>query len=109
VTPVLRHQSGQPFGRTFSTTELRYARGGVTVLAEPVGSRRMDSVTMLDLRVEKSVRLFGNRRLAVALDVFNCLNANPEQNVVWSSGPSFLRPLTIVSPRVAKVGLSFEW
>ena len=110
VTPVLRHQSGQPFGRTFSTTEFRYTRGGsVTVLAEPVGSRRMDNVTVLDLRVDKSIRVFGNRRLAAALDVFNCLNANPEQNVVWSSGPSFLRPLTIVSPRVAKVGLSFEW
>ena len=48
-------------------------------------------------------------RLSVFLDVFNCLNANPEQNVIWSSGKSFLRPLTIVPPRIARLGLTFDW
>ena len=40
-------------------------------------------------------------RLGV-VDVFNCLNANPEQNAVWLSGEAFLRPLTIVSRRIAR-------
>jgi outer membrane receptor protein involved in Fe transport len=108
LTPVLRHQSGQPFGRTFTTDsgELRY--GIVTVLAEPVGTRRTDNITLLDVRVEKRVRL-KSRRVAGFVDVFNCLNANPEQNTIWSSGPSFLRPLSIVSPRIARVGLTFDW
>jgi hypothetical protein len=109
VTPLLRHQSGQPFGRTFTTdsSQLRYAT--VTVLAEPVGSRRTDNITLLDVRVEHRVRLGAQRRLSVFLDVFNCFNANPEQNVVWSSGPSFLRPVSIVSPRIARVGVAFDW
>jgi hypothetical protein len=107
ITPVLRHQSGQPFGRTFTTSQLRYAT--VTVLAEPVGTRRLDNITLLDLRVQKRVRLSRGLRLAAFLDVFNALNANPEQNLIWSSGPSYFRPLSIVSPRVAKVGLSFDW
>jgi outer membrane receptor protein involved in Fe transport len=107
ITPVLRHQSGQPFGRTFTPSELRYRT--VTVLAEPVGTRRMDNVTILDVRVEKGIRLNGTRRLAGFIDVFNCLNANPEQNAIWSSGPSFLRPLSIVSPRIARVGAKFDW
>jgi outer membrane receptor protein involved in Fe transport len=109
VTPVLRHQSGQPFGRTFTTdsNQLRYAT--VTVLAEPVGTRRLDHITIFDVRVEKGVRLNENRRLAGFIDVFNCLNANPEQNTIWSSGPSFLRPVSIVSPRIARVGVKFDW
>src|SRR5262249_11009598 len=109
LTPLLRHQSGQPFGRTFTTgaTELRYAT--VTILAEPVGTRRMRNITLLDMRAEKDVRLNQRHRLAGFIDVFNCFNANPEENMVWSSGPSFLRPLSIVSPRIAMLGLKFDW
>jgi hypothetical protein len=108
ITPVLRHQSGQPFGRTFTATLAQFRRT-VTVLAEPVGSQRLDNITLLDVRVEKRVGLRGGRRLSAFVDVFNSLNANPEQNAIWSSGSSYLRPLSIVSPRVAKVGLSFDW
>jgi hypothetical protein len=106
LTGQLRHQSGQPFGRTF-TAALSY--GNVRVLAEPVGTRRMDNVTITDLRVEKSWRAPAHRRLAVFVDVFNLLNANPAQNAVWSSGPLFLRPLTILPPRVARLGAKIDW
>ena len=108
VTPVLRHQSGQPFGRTQTTGpgQLRY--GTVTILMEPVGSRRMDHITLLDLRIERAARMKGGR-VRTFLDVFNCVNTNPEQNAIWSSGPAFLRPVTIVPPRIARIGLSFDW
>lgn len=107
VTPALRHQSGQPFGRTFATTAFSY--GVVRVLAEPVGTRRMDNITIADVRIEKRIPLRRNRRAAVFLDVFNMLNANPEQNVDWSSGQSFLRPVTIVPPRIARIGMKLDW
>ncbi len=54
VTPYLRHQSGQPFGRTFSTT---LNVGNIRILAEPIDTRRMDNITILDVRVEKGFRL----------------------------------------------------
>jgi hypothetical protein len=109
VTPVLRHQSGQPFGRTFTTAATQLGSGTVTVLAEPIGTRRMDNITVFDVRVEKRIPLHGDHRLGALLDVFNCFNANPEQNTVWSSGPSFLRPVSIVSPRVARVAMTVDW
>jgi hypothetical protein len=107
ITPFLHHQSGQPFGRTFSTP-LNYSQN-VRVLAEPMGMRRMDNVTLLDVRVEKGVTFGGDRRLAGFIDVFNLLNANPEQATNWSSGLAFLRPLSIVPPRLARVGLKVDW
>jgi hypothetical protein len=105
VTPLLRHQSGQPFGRTISAN-LNY--GSFPVLAEPVGTRRMDNVTLLDLRVEKAVRLRSGR-FALFVDVFNAFNANPEQNITWLSGDTFLQPLNIVAPRIARIGAKVEW
>ena len=107
ITPVVRHQSGQPFGRTFATNSLSY--GTVRVLAEPVGTRRMDNITIVDVRVEKGIRLQHNRRLAGFVDVFNLFNANAEQNAIWSSGTSFLRPVTIVPPRIARIGVKLDW
>jgi hypothetical protein len=119
ITPFLRHQSGQPFGRTFPTTALNYAPN-VRILAEPIGTRRMDNITLLDVRVEKGFKLGGHRRLAGFVDVFNLLNDNPEQNTNWSAGllaaedgherrPSFLRPLSIVPPRLARLGVKLDW
>lgn len=107
VTPFLRHQSGQPFGRTFSTT-LNYA-ANVRILAEPIGTRRMDNITILDVRVEKEFRVAEKRRVAGFVDVFNLLNANPEESTSWSSGTSFLRPLSIVPPRIARIGAKLKW
>ena len=105
VTPYLRHQSGQPFGRTFTAT-LNY--GNVRILAEPIDTRRMDDITLIDLRIEKGFRLSAARRFATFVDVFNLLNANPEQNTSWASG-TFLRPLNVVPPRIARVGMKFDW
>ena len=75
---------------------------------EPIGTRRMDNITLLDLRLERTMQVKGGR-ISAFLDVFNVLNANPEQNAIWSSGKSFLRPVTIVPPRIARIGLTFDW
>jgi len=51
----------------------------------------------------------GGRRVAAFVDVFNLLNANPEQNLNWSSGDAFLRPLAIVPPRIVRLGTRLDW
>ena len=107
LTPLVRFQSGQPFGRTFQTQLPQY--GSVRVLAEPLGTRRQDAMTLVDVRAAKTFRVADDRRVGAFVEVFNALNANPEQNVNWSSGPAFLRPLDIVSPRIVRVGLTLDW
>jgi hypothetical protein len=95
ITPALRHQSGQPFGRTLAVT-LDY--GTVRVLAEPIGTRRQDHITIADVRVERAFRIPGAGRLTGFVEVFNAFNANPAQNISWATR-DLLRPLSIVPPR----------
>jgi outer membrane receptor protein involved in Fe transport len=106
ASPLVRHQSGQPFGRTFVR---RTRAGNVRILAEPIDTRRMDHITLVDLRVEKGFRFGSSRRVGVFVDVYNVFNANPEPNINWSSGPSFLQPLAIVPPRIARLGAKIDW
>ena len=108
ITPYLRHQSGQPYGRTFITPRLGNLKASITVLAEPIGTRRMEHVTLFDLRVAKTFSLGAGRRLSTFIDGFNLLNANPAQSIRFASG-RFQEPLTIVPPRVARIGAKFDW
>jgi hypothetical protein len=106
LSPVWRHQSGDAFARTFEIT-LDY--GNQVIRSEPVGTRRVDNVNLVDVRAEKGFKFGGDRRVAFFLDVFNILNANPAEDIVQTSGARFLRPIIIVGPRVARIGTKFEW
>jgi outer membrane receptor protein involved in Fe transport len=106
VTPVLRHQAGQSFGRTLSAST-NY--GSIRIPAEPITARRQDNVNILDVRLEKVVKMGPGARLAPFVDFFNMFNSNAEQNITWSSGTSFLQPLSIVPPRLLRIGAKFEW
>ena len=105
VTPVYRHQSGTPFGRTF-VTALNY--GNATILAEPFNAERTPNLNIVDIRSEKIFR-FGNTRVTGFFDVYNIFNSNAEQDVTKSSGSAFLRPVAITPPRIARIGGRFEW
>ncbi len=66
--------------------------------------------TQVDLRVGKVFRMAGARAL-ISFDVYNAFNANPIQtynNTFVPAGP-WLAPTSIESPRVAKVGVQFDF
>ena len=105
LTPVYRHQSGVPFGRTF-VTALNY--GNATILAEPFNAERTPNINIFDIRSEKVFR-FGTTRVTAFFDLYNIFNTNAEQDLTKSSGSSFLRPVAITPPRVARIGGKFQW
>jgi hypothetical protein len=105
LTPIYRHQSGTPFGRTFIAS-LNY--GNATILAEPVGAERTANINVFDVRSEKALAV-NRTRVTGFLDVYNMFNTNAEQALTTSSGSSYLRPTAITPPRVARVGLKFQW
>ena len=105
ISPLVRYQQGIPFGRTFQSS-LSY--GSVRFLAEPLGTRRQDEIFITDVRVEKSQK-FSGRDISVFFDLYNMFNANPAQNLQWSSGTAFNRPLSIVPPRLARIGVKLNF
>lgn len=105
ISPVVRHQSGDPFGRI---VVVRMNYGNQLVQVEPESSNRVSNVTLFDLRFEKGVSVKA-LRLSGFLDVFNIANTNAEQDINQSSGATYLRPLNILSPRVARIGAKIEF
>lgn len=106
VSPIVRHQSGQAYGRTFNAT---LHSGSTTLLAEPFDASRMRNATLLDVRGEKGFKFGANHRIAGFVDLYNMFNSNVDNSIGTSSGASWQRPLSIVSPRVAKVGVRVDW
>jgi hypothetical protein len=105
-SPLLRAQEGQPFGRTFVAT-MNY--GTQRLLAEPLGAQQQDTVTVADVRVERLFGLGGARRLSAQIDIYNLFNANPEDFITWASGASYLRPSSVIPPRILRFGVKFDW
>jgi hypothetical protein len=67
-------------------------------------------LNQLDFRASKIVRVGGDR-LLVSVDLFNALNANTVQTYNGSYNPTgqWLTPLTILTPRFAKVSAQLDF
>jgi hypothetical protein len=116
VTPVLKAQSGAPYGRivnvaacttTVTTNCSNY--GAQLVLVEPIGTRRQDAVALFDYRVEKQIVFAQHAKVGLFFDMFNTFNSNVAVNLNWRSGASFEKATTVVGPRIAKFGVKFDW
>jgi Carboxypeptidase regulatory-like domain len=112
VTPVLKLQSGAPYGR-FIGANLNY-NSAQLILVEPIGTRRQDTISVLDFRVEKQLVFATKARVGLFLDLFNALNSNTAVNINWRSalsggGSTFDRATTVLGPRIAKFGVKFDW
>lgn len=110
ITPALRFQQGQPFGRTFlagAANGINY--GSQRILAEPLGTRRQDNIVILDIRSEKFFKLPSNRRFGVFADIYNLTNNAAAQNIVWGGGSAFQQPISIVGPTIMRFGAKLDW
>jgi len=81
----------------------------VGVNARDLSTFKIDRRTQLDLRLSRTFRTGGNRRVQATVDVYNIFNTNAEQALTTSSGSAFLRPVAITPPRVARIGLKLQW
>jgi len=75
---------------------------------EPIGARRLPNLNLLNMRVEKSVRLQGHK-LAVQANIYNALNINDALGVTPLAGPNFLTPTAITPPRIVEVGVTYTF
>jgi hypothetical protein len=118
ATSSVRHQSGTNLSR-----DITVSGGGLNITgtyeAEPNTEYRTDNVTVLDAKIERRFR-FGSHSLSAFFDAFNILNTNAA-NIGAQTGTSsrptvtladgsrvqvqgFLRPTSIVPPRIFRIG-----
>ena len=120
VTPVLRHQAGDPLVRNLQITT---RVGSTTFPVEPIGTYREDNVTIFDTRLERRFRFNGRREVGLFFDAFNIFNSNAAQsqdNIVGRRTVTldvgevvnyqrFLRPTVIIGPRVYRLGFKIAF
>ena len=106
VSANYHHTSGDPFART-----VRF-RGGVTIpsevlAVEPIGTHRRPHLNIMQLRVEKQFVLAGTQRFALQAHLYNLFNSNTAVQLQNRSGAQFLRPRSILPPRVIEFGVRY--
>ena len=102
----LRVQSGWPWARRISAPLPNL--GTVFFFVEPIENNRSDTVTIVDLRVDKTFR-FERYRFSVIADLFNMLNSNAVTNFNLLNGTQFNRIIAPLDPRTAMVAVRFEF
>jgi hypothetical protein len=108
-----RVQSGQQYGRTISVPFS--GDGTQTVRVEPITANRYPTVSILDLRFDKSFKFGAAGKLTGQLDVFNLMNAGTVtafRATTAGSGayPTLYREVTgILDPRIIRIGLRYEF
>ena len=105
VAANLQHFSGKPW--TATTIVPLQRQGEVRVMLEPRGSRRLESQTLLDVRVSRHVATGGAGRIELFLDVLNLLNDSAEEALATDNAftETFGSPAAFIDPRRAMLGV----
>jgi hypothetical protein len=103
----LRTQSGWAYSRLLRVT-LPNA-GSQTFFAEDIKNNRSDVVSILDLRLDKSLTFGGKYRFTVMADLFNALNSNAVSNFNLLNGAQFNRIIATLDPRTFQLGFRFDF
>jgi hypothetical protein len=115
ISGYFLYLAGQRYTRTIRSSDLglNLAQGVVTIYAEEKSSRKYPDQGALDLRIGKIFdlpRKLG--RLELILDCFNVFNANTTTKMeTLSSSPlfTFEKTLSIVQPRMLRLGVRIEF
>jgi hypothetical protein len=113
ISGVYRYITGAAWGRRATITDLD--QGSESVRIEPRGTRRVDALNNVDLRVEKTF-VFGqqSRTAGLFVDVFNVNNqgipdSTSERPIIDTSGDTFGNPRRWIDPRLVRVGVRFTF
>lgn len=102
----LNAQSGEYF---FREVQIRNALNTLVTIRPETQAGRYDWVTIWDNRISKRFGLPRGHSVEAQLDLFNSLNVNTVTAQTNRNGSTYLRPTTIIAPRVARVGLRYRF
>jgi hypothetical protein len=100
-------QSPSPMARVVQVPD-RTTNQLYQIRVEDNGEYRQDAVNVLDLRAAKIFR-FGRAKVEGIFDVFNVFNANNVLAAGTLTSSNYDRPTVVLTPRVARFGVKFEF
>jgi hypothetical protein len=127
LSAVYRYQAGANYARRVSASAPSscacsfsaaagsngsIANGSLTatdVFATAFNAYRQDNISVVDLRVEKTVNLGSAAKVRLFLDGFNLTNKYAAETINTRAGPLFQQPTAILGPRTGRIGLRFIW
>ena len=77
--------------------------------ADAMKEFRQDNISVMDLRVEKTVNLGGSVKVRLFGDIYNITNFYAAETITQSTGSAFQTPTAILGPRTGRVGFRFIW
>ena len=101
-------RSGAPQARQVLHTGGQTIRS-IVLNVEPLGSFYLPNTHELDVRAAKRVNLGGARSVELRFDIYNALNKSTVRTWTLQSGADYLRPVTIMFPRILQVGATFTF
>jgi hypothetical protein len=108
VAGTFTSQSGGVWARDARFTTGLVRSTALVLQMEDSAANRLPTQNMLNLRVEKRQKI-GPGTASFQFDVFNVMNTNSELGVTTRSGASFGRITSIIPPRVARLGVSYNF
>jgi hypothetical protein len=127
LSAVYRFQAGQNYARRVSVSAPAScactfsAAAGQTgsfatpslsataIFATPYNAYRQDNISVVDLRVEKTVPLGNYLKVRLFLDGFNLTNQYAAETIANLAGANFQQPTAILGPRTARIGFRLIW
>ena len=109
ISSSLVRNTGYPRQFTYQVTRTQVpalTRSAQTIRMNERGSVRLPSVTLLDVRFSRTIRLAGDRTFEPQIDIFNATNADTIARIVDAIGPRLGFPTEILAPRIVRVGFS---
>jgi hypothetical protein len=110
---VFKLQTGVPYARLVTLSEdisgVGFNQGPITFYAEPRDSRRIKTLKYLDFRISKFFVIDQKHHLEVIGDFFNLFNANAITQVNANTGADFGKALSILGPRVFRIGARYSF
>jgi hypothetical protein len=105
VSGNLQAFSGKPWAASAQVL-LPAPQGGRRIMLEPLGTRRLSSQTLLDVRVSQTFALRSAGKIELMFDVLNLLNDTAEEALVSDNilAATFGRPKAFIDPRRAMLG-----
>jgi Carboxypeptidase regulatory-like domain len=106
----LNSRQGYPFPQSIQTPNRANQAGQAQVSLDLLGELRMDNVTSVDFRVDKTFTFARGLRIVPSVDVFNLMNANTilarRRNQIAANANEVSG---IIAPRVVRFGVKVNW